>query len=240
MTRLRVLAAVIAMVLIVGLVPTVAQAQLLRHTFKLIYWPSNNNLTSPSGPGNWNAGLFGLDYRLEVPSPWGAHVQYLTGGQSSWGGFFSTVTSGTDTIWSADATYRWPTPTGIVRGFVGYGSYRGQFNSVPLGNPVFTSNGVRLGAEATFPLRANWAVNGSLAWSPSNSTSIATASASDSATDWSIGLQYTMPTPDKWTVEGGYRVATVRSGILPTTFCSPSPCTFQWTGFFITAGRTFP
>lgn len=175
MTRIRILAA-IALGLVVAVVPTAAQTRLTPdmpdtpHTLNVIDWRGNNDLTSPLGPGTWNANLFRLDYRLEVP--FGLHAQHLTSSQSSWDGFFSKVTSRTNTIWSAE-TYRWPLPTGTERGFFEESSYKWQFDSVSLRDPGFNSPGVRLGAEDTFQLTADFAANGLVAWSPSNPTLLA-------------------------------------------------------------------
>ncbi len=245
MTRVRVFAAILIM-LVAILAPTAALAQ-PTHTVKLFYWPANATVTTSSQIGNWSTGFWGLDYRFEVDSPWGFHLQYANGSEGSGGGNWSGLTSGSDTIWFVDATYRWPTPQAIVRGFLGYGSL--QYNSnFPAANEKTTSGGFRIGVDASIPLAemnsaaGNWSLNGTVAWYPGNSSSVTftpggTFSATNTASDWSISLQYSAP--NQWVVEGGYRGATfVRSA--GGACAGATPCTFQWTGLFLTVGRTLP
>ncbi len=221
------------------------------HTIKLTYWPTYMTASTSLGGGyaSWDTGFWGLDYRLDSQSRWGAHLQWVSGSQSNGGGAWASLTSGTDTIWSADVSHRWQTANVIVRGFLGYGSYNWEsnFSGGPYlypSNQRFTSSGFRIGGDGTVLLKGNWSLNGSVAWSPSNLTSLkitslgtSSATTSASAVEWSVSLQYT--SPSKWSVEGGYRGAHVGTGALPATSCS-NPCTFQWAGFFITLGRTFP
>ncbi len=250
MTQLRVFAVTLIM-LVPILAPTAALAQPEQptHTLKLFYWSANATVTTSSQIGNWSTGFWGLDYRFEVDSPLGFHLQYANGSQGSGGGAWS-LTSGSDTIWFVDATYRWPTPQAIVRGFLGYGSLQYNSNLAP-GNEKTTSSGFRIGVDASIPLAgmnsvvSNWSLNGSVAWYPGNSSSVTftpggTFSATNTASDWSISLQYTAP--NQWVVEGGYRGATfVRSAGPVGGACSgATPCTFQWTGLFLTVGRTLP
>ncbi len=235
MTRLRVLG-VILTVLIAGLLPSAALAQPIQ-TVKLIYWPANITGSTSAGTfTTWNTGFFGVDYRVETQARWGFHLLYVGGSQSAWTGILAGATSGNDSNWSADVSYRFPTPMATARGFLGYGSYSSGTNI----NPRFTASGFRIGADATFPLgTSNWSLNGSVAYSPSNSTSstASTVSASDTATDYSVSLQYT--SASKWNVEVGYRGLNVGTGVL-AGFCTPAACNFQSTGFFVTVGRTFP
>ncbi len=243
MRRIRVLGVILSL-LVSGFVPNAVQAQQLTHVFKLIYSPTNLTLTTSSGAtGTWNTGLWGLDYRLLTQSSWGFHLQWATGSESGWAGAVAPTTSGTDTAWSADITYQLAVPNARVLGFLGYGSLSSTFNNLfgPGVSTQFSSSGFRVGAEASIPLQANWSVNGSLAWFPSNSTSAANApgstTGSASATAWMVSLRYT--TPPAWTVEVGYRGANIGSGVLPGTICSPNPCTLQASGWFIGAGLAF-
>ncbi len=233
MKRLRILIAIAVVLLVSGLLPSVALAQV--HTVKVFYYPAGVTL-SGGASATWNTAFWGVDYRLTLPSPWGVHLQYASGSQSGWTGAFATASSGNDSNWFADATYRVPAPNAVVLGFIGYGSYSSGNNITSR----FTSSGFRLGAEGAFKIPGgNWSVNGSIAWYPSNSTSAGASSASASATDWSISAQYNFP--NQWLAELGYRSINVGTGVLPGfSTCSPTACNASSTGIYLTVGRTFP
>jgi len=244
MKRIRVLGIILSL-LVPIVVPNAVQAQQLTHVFKLIYSPTNVTLTTSSGAtGTWNSGLWGLDYRLLTVSPWGFHLQWASGSQSGWAGIVAPTTSGTDTAWSADVTYQFAVPSARVLGFLGYGALNSTLNGFagPGVSTQFNSSGFRLGAEASLPLQANWSVNGSLAWFPSNATSVgnspgSTVNGSGSTTAWQASIRYALP--PAWTFEVGYRGANVSSGVLSGTICSPNACTFQTSGWLIGVGIAF-
>ncbi len=233
MIRFRTLAVLAIVLLVSSLLPSIALAQL--HTVKVFYYPAGVTLSGGSS-ATWNTGFWGVDYRLTIPSPWGVHLQYASGSQSGWTGAFGGATSGSDSNWFADATYRVPTPNAVVLGFIGYGSYSSSNNTTSR----FTSSGFRLGAEGAFAIPGTrWQVNGSLAWYPSNSTSAGSSSASASATDWSISAQYNFP--GQWLAELGYRSINAGTGVLSGyAGCSPTACNASSTGIYLTVGRTFP
>ncbi len=59
-----------------------------------------------------------------------------------------------------------------VHWFAGYGSIKWE-TTLPAGVQRFTSNGARVGFDALYPLYigedgSNWAINGIVAWYPSN------------------------------------------------------------------------
>jgi len=229
MTRLRTPIVVITILLLISiLLPPAALAQ--THTVKGFYY-SGSISVSGAVSGGWNAAFWGIDYRLTLPSPWGVHLQYASGSQSSWTGAFAGVTSGSNSQWFADATYRFPVQNGIVRAFLGYGS----FSNSQSGAPQFTSSGFRVGADAEFRLtNSPWQINASAAFYPSNSTSAGGLSSNASATDWQVSAQYNFP--NKWLAELGYRSVSVSSG----TLGAGTPNTTATTGWFLTVGYTFP
>ncbi len=240
MTRLHVLAVILTL-LIAGLLPSMALAQ--TSTFKVFYWPSSATASTSSQFGNWSTGFWGIDFRFEAPSPWGFHFNYGSGSQTSGGGSWSSLTSGTDTIWSADVSYRYQAQMATIHGFAGYGSLRWN-STFPGSLQDDTSTGFRLGADVAVPLGpgSNWVVNGSAAWYPSNTATLTftpggSSSASNTANDYSISLQYNAPM--KWVVEGGWRSASFVQSV-GGVCAGATPCTFQWTGFFVAVGRTFP
>lgn len=245
MIRTHVLAVATVLLLASSLLPSVALAQ--THEFKLVYWPAGATASNPSQYGNWNTGFWGVDYRFEAPlAPWGVHLQYVTGGQSSGGGSWSGLTSGSDTIWSADVSWRrqFPIPPVVatVHAFLGWGQL--QWNSTFPGSvQVDTSNGFRIGADTRVPFGGgNWSVNGAVAWYPSNTATLTftpggSFSGSGSARDYSISVQWSAGAPGFWVAEGGYRNA---SFVQPSGgVCTGPTCTFAWGGFFIAAGRTW-
>ncbi len=233
MIRLRMLV-VIAMVLLVSsLLPSVALAQM--HTVKGFYYSGGFTL-SGGASATWNTAFWGVDYRLTLPIvPWGAHIQYASGSQSGWTGAFATATSGSNSNWFADATYRFPVQNGVARAFLGYGSFS---NTTTPTVPQFTSSGFRLGGDAEIRLpNTPWSINGSVAWYPSNSTSAGASSSNASTTDWQVSGQYNFP--NQWLAELGYRSVSVGTGTLAALGCATA-CTASSTGWFIAVGRTFP
>ena len=219
------------------------------HTLSLGIWPTSVTATAP--PGNWSTLLWILDYRLSSQQlPWGFHLQYATGSQS---GSSFAPTGGTDTIWSADITYRVPAAPLAVRGFAGFGSIQWQTTTLRV-----TSRGLRVGLDAAFPLpvaaAGAWSVNAAIAWYPSNTVStlgVATVG-SGSATDWSVSIRYKAPSrtatsltaaadqsPGRttagllsqgghdWDFEAGFRALRLTGSA------------YNWSGFFLRIGKTF-
>ncbi len=245
MTRLCVLGLTLTLV-VAGLAPTAAQAQVTQ-TIKLLYYGSSATSANPGTASTWSTGFYGLDYRIDAKlSPWGAHLQYITGTQSGGTGA-AAGTSGTDTIYSIDATYRWQVQwqaqSATVHAFLGYGSITPNFNFAGAAQK-FTSTGLRIGADVNVPIGINtpWSVNGAVAWYPSNSTQFSsaavTSSASGSASDYSVSVQYTTPAPGLWLAEAGYRGVSFGTGTLAGTICAP--CTHSWSGWFLAVGKIFP
>ncbi len=234
MIRLRILVVITMVLLVSSLVPSVALAQ--KHTIKGFYYSGGFTL-SGGASATWNTAFWGLDYRLTLPSPWGAQIQYASGSQSGWTGAFAGATSGSNAQWFADATYRLPVQTvqnAIVRAHLGYGS----FNNTTSGSPQFTSSGFRVGVDAEITLpNTPWSINGSVAWYPSNSTSAGASSSNASTTDWQVSGQYNFP--NQWLAEVGYRSVSVGTGTLAALGCATA-CTASSTGWFIAIGKTFP
>lgn len=179
-------------------------------------------------------------------SPWGARLRFATGSESPF--------SGTDRIWTVDATLRLQTGATFLRAFAGYGSL--QFENSLAGGTRATSSGLRVGADASLPLGVTrWGglfFNASLAWSPSNSVSVTTGgvttTSTESVTDWeiSIGLKFPPPAPAKASTDSDYRLAVFTALTQPE---GPSfdmrigyrgiGSTPSWTGIFIMGGKTF-
>ncbi len=235
MIRTRTVALVLFVALALALVPTSALAQVnLTHTVKVLYWSTNGTVTrTGSGNGTWNSSFYGIDYQGQSSSPWGLRLQFASGTQGSLGGSIGAFGAGTDSIYSIDATYLRPGETGFLRGFLGYGSISFSNNS-----SMFRSSGIRLGGDFTLPVSPHWSLSGGVAYYPSNATTvsgtIASGSASATATDYTISLQYAAS--NQIVVEGGYRTVSADSGPVG----AGCPCNFGWSGFFLTVGRTFP
>ncbi len=241
MIRLLIPVTLVIVLLVSSLLPSGAMAANIS-TVKLFYWPSSISASTSAGTfATWNAGFWGVDFRLEMPpNPLGFHLQYAGGSESGWTGVLAGATSGNDATWFADATWRWPIPNGVARAVLGYGSYNTGTNI----NPRFTSSGFLVGGEGSVrlpPPNSAWSFNASIYWYPSNSTSSTASSttASASATDWSVSAQFDFATWPGWSLEGGYRSLNVGTGVLPA-FCTPAACNYSTTGFYIALGKTFP
>lgn len=225
------------------------------HSIGFAIWPTSMTAT---GPGSWNTTFWILDYRLSSlapQAPWGLHLQYATGGQSNWAGTFAGTSSGTDTIWSADVTYRVIADSTILYLFAGYGSLQWATNTQRV-----TSSGVRVGLETFVPFHStpaggNWSLHGTFAWYPSNSVTAVgtTTTGSGAARDWSVSIRYKAPprttgaliaeagglslAPNgrpgplghDWAIEFGlFRDASFEGG-----------STFRWSGPFLMIQKTF-
>ncbi len=229
------------------------------HTISIGVWPTSVTATEPGGIGNWRTSLWILDYRFSSPqSPWGFHAQYATGGQGSWGGTFSTATGGTDTIWSADITYRFVTEPLTLRAFAGFGSIQTQ-TTLPSGTRRVTSEGARVGLDAVLLLQTTaaggyWALNAAVAWSPSNSVSAVgvTTAGSGPAADWSASIRYKLPPRTaRLTADAGAGALSVTAagmlapgghdfsfelGFRDLNFAGSN---YRWSGAFFMIGKTF-
>ncbi len=250
--RLLAVLLVLACVSVLGVRPAAASVEL-----KLNYWPATSNASGvyldPEPPSNWTTQFWGGDLRwTSDQSHWGVHLKYDTGNEASWGGALGPLaasgqlTSATDIIWSGDVFYAWTLVGATVRGFVGYGNIQQTWNfHTPFGNfwEAWQSNGYRVGADATIPIRSsNFAFNASAAWYPSvNSTfsesgGFSRSISGGSASDLSASVQYTWA--QGWLVEGGYRWVTenipqASVGGAPTF---PGPATFTYNGPFFALG----
>lgn len=233
----------VAALLLLVSIPSLAEAYTLE--LKGIYWPATPTVTETGAPsGGWNTSAVGGDLRLFLPTHWGVHLQYATGTEGAWIGSFSTATSGTDTVYSGDLFYEWRLrgPTGVgstldLRTFAGYGQLQASTTfPAPTGQRTFTSNGVRVGADFVLPLpRTNLAVQGGVAWYPSNSTTLtvggATQTSNAQAWDYTLSVQYT--DPRGWLIEGGYRWITADTGPITLNSC---PCSARVQGPFFALG----
>lgn len=230
------------------------------HTFSIGIWPTSVTATAPTG--NWNTLLWVIDYRFNSQrSPWGLHLQYATGSQSGWGGLgFAGATGGTDTMWSADATYRLQAAPVILRAFAGYGSIEWQttFPATTLGA---RSTGFRVGFDAVVPLTrlaaadaGGWSLNAAVAQFPSNTVTTrgVPTVGSGSATDWSVFIRYKTPSPRTTAL-----TAAVESSAVITTAGLLAPgghdfnfdlgfrevrflgSEYRWSGAFFIIGKTF-
>lgn len=215
MRKLQVLAVLVTITLglcasSVGAQSSTTSRSTTTQSIKLTIWPTSVTATTPSA-ANWSTMMWVIDYRLSyLPSFWGLQFQYGFGAQGGWGGASSGASSGNDTIWSADVTYTWETSNLLLTGFAGYGSLQWQTN-LPAGSRQFTSAGFRVGVDALIPLSRTsadgsyWAIDASVAWYPSNATTLLSAGSTTTGTgsvrDWSIGLRYKF---------GGERIATVQ------------------------------
>jgi hypothetical protein len=226
---------IVVILAVSGLLARPAQAA-AQTAVKLVYWPAS---VSGSVPGftfaTWNTGFVGADLRRETQSPWGFHLQFVTGGQSDIAGL--PATGGTDRIWSGDVSYRWQGARTVVRAFAGYGSYHTEWTD-GVNITAGTSSGLRLGVDLSVLAGERWRFNASYAYSPSNrtSTNILPSTATASAYDWSASVQYT--TSGGWSLEAGYRVVSTDSGALPG-YCFPDSCNAHYSGGLFTVGRTF-
>lgn len=196
-----------------------------------------------------------LNYRFtSLEAPWGFQAEFGTGSQGSWGGAFASALSGTDTIWSADVTYRSVIDRFTVHWFAGYGSIKWE-TTLPAGVQRFTSNGPRVGFDALYPLYigedgSNWAINGIVAWYPSNTTSSfsagTTSTSTASATDWAISVRYkSKPGAGLLGSSAEYSPASLLAdGIINGTSWSAAIglkgiTGSNWSGVFFTVGKTF-
>jgi len=233
----------VLIILSIMLWPTAVEAQ-STHAVRLTYWPAAFTASIPSGQfANWSTGFWSAEYELRYPSGWGMQLQWAGGPQSGWGGVTAGSTNGTDTLWGASVLYARATGMGTLHALLGYGSYGWDIILPGPMNANFTSNGFRAGGGFRLDAGRAWSLAGTANWSPSNGTTLVVtpggmASSSDSAWEWALSVRYAPL--GKWFVEGGYRDATVRTGVLSGTPCSPDPCTLRWTGWLVSIGRNFP
>ncbi len=241
MRAFRILACV-TVVLLVAFVPSPASAYLAE--VKGFYWSTTPTLSNAGGQvANWSTPAYGGDFRLFFPpTPFGVHLQYVTGSQGSWGGLFAGGTGGTDTIYSGDVFYTWhfPGAPGVgslldLRTFAGYGRIQSSTTAPAVGQQTFTSNGFRVGVDVVVPFPATrWAFQGGVAYYPSNSTSLTSSagagSASAQAWDYTASVQYT--DPRGWLIEGGYRWLSADTGSVGGV----CPCTAKASGVFFAVG----
>jgi hypothetical protein len=243
---LRIAALCVTVPLVMAMSPRFADAQSGTSTLQIVYWFPSQTFSFGgvlSGvSASWSTPMYGLDYRLDLPSRWGLHLNALTGTENNLT-FAGAPFPGsfTDTIWSADLTYRWDLPVqsasapAQVHVFAGYGGAK-------TGSLPSTSNGVRLGADGSFPFAAGWSLNGLVAYEPSNNVTITptpfpSLSATTTAWEYAASVRYTAPSG--WDVEGGYRWRQENVSSLTVSGAAICPCTQQWSGFFLQGGYTF-
>ncbi|HLW47537.1 MAG TPA: hypothetical protein VKW09_07195 [bacterium] len=232
--RLRAIAILVILASGLALWPSPAPAAI--QELKLDLWPTTWTATATNGTGSHSAAFIGLDYRYTGAANWGLHLKGDIASESGWSGaLFAGATSGTDSLWSADAFYAWQLSAATIRGFVGYGGI--QFSTTFGGlTQTLTSNGFRVGGDAAIPIPATpVSVNVSVAWYPSDTSTFNNngvfTSASGSATDSSLTIQYNWGTG--WLAEGGYRWVNRSWGSLAAN----CPCSDQWSGPIFTVGK---
>jgi len=227
------------------------------HTFKVTYWWASVTASPPGGgSASWSTGIWIIDYRLSsLRGPWGFQVQFGTGSQGSWGGAFSSATSGTDTIWNVDVNYRSVIEPFTVFWFAGYGSIKWE-TTLPAGVQRITSSGPRVGFDALLPLwvrkdGSNLSINGAVAWYPSNTISSfsggTTTTSTGSATDYSISIRYKFPSAARPGGRGTdyYPTSTLSDGIgtdgtsWSAAFGVKGTTGSSWSGIFFAVGKTF-
>jgi hypothetical protein len=237
---------IVVVFLIVAIGPVRADAQAAVNTVQLVYWSSSETFSFGGAlagiNATWNTPMYGIDYRLDFPSRWGFHLNGLTGTENNltlagipFPGSF------TDTVWSADLTYRWdfavPSTGAKATGhvFAGYGGR--NTGSLPA-----TSNGVRVGVDGSFPFGAGWSLNANVAYEPSNNVSITPTpfpSITTTTTGWDYAVSLGYATPSGWTFGAGYRWMREDFGALSISGVAVCPCSQQWSGFFAQGGYTF-
>lgn len=240
----------VAGILMVGLfwLPTAAQAAASSSalTVEGTYWSGNGTVSFGGSRGTWNTPLYGADIRYESGSPWGFHGTVFTGTQSGWsvaGGFPSIAGNSTDTLWTADVTYRFDFPSGsprklaTVHVYAGYGGANTTINTTSFGGLPATINGPRIGADLQYPFGGGFSLNAGGTWFPSNNTSGsffstipgASPGGNTNGVDYFGTLRYT--SLDGWVIEAGYRYSETNTG--------SSGANFQWQGFIGAVGKTF-
>lgn len=226
------------------------QESALRQTTSIGYWPAAVTFPGPGGSASWTTSFFTFEYQGEAAtSPLGLRLQYAVGVESAWS---IPLSSGQDTIWGIDLTYRQQfqaqsLPDGsrvaAIRWALGYGSLRWD-NTDALGAQLIqTTSGFRVGGDAVLPFQDNWSLTANVAWYPgARTTLVAPAlasedSASGSGVEYGAAVRYS---PGPWFVDVGYRGASVSYGTLSGgAFAGGCPCSTTWSGFVMRFGGSF-
>ncbi len=217
--------------------PAAALAQGTREykvDLRLTYWPTHVTASTPTGQfGNWNSGLWGLEFNLSRRrSRWGVGASYETGSQSNGGGNWLNLQTGTDRIWSAWVNYALlPRESETqLNLWLGYGEYTWDTRYVSGTPETFRSYGAMAGVSYYAPLGRNVDFGGTVMYFPSNYTSLQTGgfypssgTSTASAWDFRTNIQVEL---GNWAARGGYRWANARAG----NVSGCQDCEFRWSG----------